>query len=141
MFKLINLIIIFVSLQFIIPNFKSINVLTTILSNAHVNNVFTSLVIGIIQLVYSYIPMLYNILTDNKKKNTTFKEKVLNSLFIVFIVLCGSYLIDYNPDISKSGINILYELQTKIQANDMSKSSFITLLITLFIIIKFLLTP
>ena len=75
MFKLINLIIIFVSLQFIIPSFKSINVLTTILSNAHVNNIFTALVIGIIQLVYSYIPMLYNILTDNKKKILLLRKK------------------------------------------------------------------
>ena len=141
MFKLINLIIIFVSLQFIIPNFKSINVLTNILSNVHVNNVFTALIIGIIQLLYSYIPMLYNKLTNNNKKNTTFKEKVLNSLFIALVVLYGSYLIIDNPDIGTTGINSLSELQTKIQTNDMFKSSVITLLITFFIIIKFLLTP
>lgn len=142
MFKLINLIIIFVSLQFIIPNFKSINVLTTILSNVHVYNVFTALVIGIIQLLYSYIPMLYNKLTNSNKKNTSFKNRSFNSLFIASVVLCGLYLINDIPDIS-TGINMpgLSELQTKIQNNNLFKSSFITLLITFFIIIKFLLTP
>ena len=152
MFKLINIILIFVFLQFIIPIFK--NVLP---DNEHSYNIIAAVVIGIIQFIYGYVPYLYDLITksgDNKcnENKVTIIGNLVNSMTTSIIVLGGSYLINNLSyintivnNINKLGISIpelpiLSDFQDNIEFTNQLKSPFITLLISYYIIIKILLT-
>lgn len=122
--KLINLLILFVFLQFLIPLLK----INDTVENIHLQYLIIASIIGIVQLIYNYIMMLFN------KKQTSHKDKIINAVFKAVIVLCGMYLFE---DITK--IEMLSYLQY--DKNNIYRSSFITLLLTFFILIKCLITP
>lgn len=122
--KLINLVILFVFLQFLIPLLKIGNRV----ENTHLQYLIIASIIGIVQLIYNYIIMLFN----NKKTNHA--DKIINAVFKAIVVLCGMYLFE---DIKK--IEMLSSLQY--DKNEIYRSSFITLLLTFFILIKCLITP
>ena len=121
--KLINLVILFVFLQFLIPLLK----IDDMVENIHLQYLIIASIIGIVQLIYNYIMMLFN------KKQTSHKDKIINAVFKAVIVLCGMYLFE---DIKK--IEMLSSLQY--DKNEIYRSSFITLLLTFFILIKCLIT-
>jgi hypothetical protein len=122
--KLVNLIILFVSLQYLIPLLK----LDNVVENSHLNNLTIALIIGLIQFIYNYGMKFSN------RKETTLKENTLDSGFKAFVVLGGIYLFE---DIKDANI----ELFPQLQSSQFFRSSFITLLITFFILIKCLITP
>ena len=122
--KLVNLIILFVSLQYLIPLLK----LENVVENSHLNNLIVALIIGVMQFIYNYGMSFSN------RKETTFKENALDSGFKAFVVLGGIYLFE---DIKDANI----ELFPQLQSSQFFRSSFITLLITFFILIKCLITP
>lgn len=124
--KLINLVILFVFLQFLIPLLK----IKDRVENIHLQNLIIASIIGIVQLIYNYVVILFN------KKKTNYKDKNVNAFFKAFIVLCGIYLFE---DIKQANIEILSPLQY--DKNGLYRSSFIILLITFFILIKSLITP
>lgn len=125
--KIINLIIIFISLQYLIPLLD----LKNILIDPYLINIFVSLIIGLIQFIYNYIKSFIY------KKEITFKENKTDSLYKSVSVLVGFilfYLIKdrYRDLLSNSEYN---------KYNEYFTSLFITLLITFFILIKCLITP
>ena len=125
--KIINLIIIFISLQYLIPLLD----LKNILIDPYLINIFVSLIIGLIQFIYNYIKSFIY------KKEITFKENKTDSLYKSVSVLVGFilfYLIKdrYRDLLSNSAYN---------KYNEYFTSLFITLLITFFILIKCLITP
>jgi hypothetical protein len=122
--KLVNLIILFVSLQYLIPLLK----LENVVENSHLNNLTVALIIGIIQFIYNYGMKFSN------RKETTFKENALDAAFKAFVVLGGIYIFD---DIKDANI----ELFPQLQSSQFFRTSFITILITFFILIKCLITP
>ncbi len=122
--KLVNLIILFVSLQYLIPLLK----LENVVENSHLNNLSVALIIGLIQFIYNYGMKFSN------RKETNLKENALDSGFKAFVVLGGIYLFE---DIKDANI----ELFPQLQSSQFFRSSFITLLITFFILIKCLITP
>jgi hypothetical protein len=122
--KLVNLIIIFVSLQYIIPLLD----LNNLLKEPYLINISISLIIGLIQFIYNYIMKFSNI------KEINFKENMVDSGLKSVIVLSGIYLFNEIQNVNN-------DLLTNLQYNEFFKSSFITLLITFFILIKCLITP
>ena len=125
--KIINLIIIFISLQYLIPLLD----LKNILIDPYLINIFVSLIIGLIQFIYNYIKSFIY------KKEINFKENKTDSLYKSVSVLVGFilfYLIKdrYRDLLSNSAYN---------KYNEYFTSLFITLLITFFILIKCLITP
>ena len=124
--KLINLLILFVFLQFLIPLLK----IDDMVENIHLQYLIIASIIGIVQLIYNYIMVLFN------KKQTSHKDKIINAVFKAVIVLCGMYLFE---EIKKAKIEMSSSL--KYNKNDIYKSSFLTLLLTFFILIKCLITP
>jgi len=122
--KLVNLIIIFVSLQYLIPTLE----LDKLLKNPYLINISISLIIGLIQFIYNYIMKFNNI------KEINFKENMVDSGLKSVIVLSGIYLFNEIQNVNS-------ELLSKLQYTEFLKSSFITLLITFFILIKCLITP
>jgi hypothetical protein len=122
--KLVNLIIIFVSLQYIIPLLD----LNNLLKEPYLINISISLIIGLIQFIYNYIMKFNNI------KEINFKENMVDSGLKSVIVLSGIYLFNEIQNVNN-------DLLTNLQYNEFFKSSFITLLITFFILIKCLITP
>ena len=125
--KIINLIIIFISLQYLIPLLD----LKNILIDPYLINIFVSLIIGLIQFIYNYIKSFIY------KQEITFKENKTDSLYKSVSVLVGFilfYLIKdrYRDLLSNSAYN---------KYNEYFTSLFITLLITFFILIKCLITP
>jgi len=86
MFKLINIILIFVFLQYIIPLFKNI-----LPDNENIYNIIVAVVIGIIQFIYGYVPYLYDLITkgpDNKcnENKITIIENITNSITTFIII-------------------------------------------------------
>jgi len=122
--KLVNLIIIFVSLQYIIPLLD----LNNLLKEPYLINISISLIIGLIQFIYNYIMKFSN------RKEINFKENMVDSGLKSVIVLSGIYLFNEIQNVNN-------DLLTNLQYNEFFKSSFITLLITFFILIKCLITP
>jgi len=122
--KLVNLIIIFVSLQYLIPTFE----LDKLLKNPYLINISISLIIGLIQFIYNYI------MKFSDRKEINFKQNIIDSGLKSVIVLSGIYLFNEIQNVNS-------ELLSKLQYTEFLKSSFITLLITCFILIKCLITP
>lgn len=122
--KLVNLIIIFVSLQYLIPLMK----LENFVENSHLQSLVIALVIGLLQFIYNF-GMKYS-----NRKDITLKDNAVDSGFKAFVVLAGIYLFE---DIKSANI----ELFPQIQSSQFFRSSFITILITFFILIKCLITP
>ena len=125
--KLINLIIIFISLQYLIPYVNTLFDLENILKNPHINNIYIALIIGLIQFIYNYGMKISN------RKDINIKDNLLDSSFKTLVVLSGIYLFD---EIKDTNIELLY----KLNASDFFKYSFVTLLITFFILINCLIT-
>ena len=125
--KLINLIIIFISLQYLIPYVNTLFDLENILKNPHINNIYIALIIGLIQFIYNYGMKISN------RKDINIKDNLLDSSFKTIVVLSGIYLFD---EIKDTNIELLY----KLNASDFFKYSFVTLLITFFILINCLIT-
>jgi len=122
--KLVNLIIIFISLQYLVPLMK----LENLVENSHLQSLLIALVIGLIQFIYNF-GMKYS-----NRKDITLKDNAIDSGFKAFVVLGGIYLFE---DIKSANI----ELFPQIQSSQFFRTSFITLLITFFILIKCLITP
>jgi hypothetical protein len=122
--KLVNLIIIFVSLQYLIPTLE----LDKLLKNPYLINISISLIIGLIQFIYNYI------MKFSDRKEINFKQNIIDSGLKSVIVLSGIYLFNEIQNVNS-------ELLSKLQYTEFLKSSFITLLITFFILIKCLITP
>jgi hypothetical protein len=122
--KLVNLIIIFVSLQYLIPTLE----LDKLLKNSYLINISISLIIGLIQFIYNYI------MKFSDRKEINFKQNMIDSGLKSVIVLSGIYLFNEIQNVNS-------ELLSKLQYTEFLKSSFITLLITFFILIKCLITP
>jgi hypothetical protein len=122
--KLVNLLIIFVSLQYLIPILK----LDVLLNNSYLINISISLIIGLIQFIYNYIMKFLN------RKEINFKENIIDSGLKSIIVLSGIYLFNIIQNQNN-------ELLSQLEYNEFLKSSFITLLITFFVLIKCLITP
>jgi hypothetical protein len=123
--KIINLIIIFIFLQYLIPLIN----LQNIVVYPFLVNLCISLIIGLIQFIYNYI------MSYITKKEITFKENGMNSLSKSFIVLCGIYFFDIIKN-SK-----LFTSEEYKQYDKYFTSLFITLLLTFIILIKCLITP
>jgi hypothetical protein len=102
--------------------------LDNVVENSHLNNLTIALIIGLIQFIYNFGMKFSN------RKETTLKENTLDSGFKAFVVLGGIYLFE---DIKDANI----ELFPQLQSSQFFRSSFITLLITFFILIKCLITP
>ena len=122
--KLVNLIIIFASLQYLIPVLE----LNNLLKNPYLINISISLIIGLIQFIYNYIMKFSN------RKEINFKENLIDSSLKSVIVLSGIYI--FNQIQIQNN-----DLLSKLEYNKFFKSLFITLLITFFILIKCLITP
>ena len=122
--KLINLIIIFLCLRFVIPTiFSSVDVLS---KHREYYNLFAGLFIVCVQITYN--------LWKKYKKNRqlTYKNVFLNSLFSGLIVTTGYYILD--------------DIQTRVQINsqldaETIKSSFVIIILMLYILINSLLMP
>ena len=125
--KIINLIIIFIFLQYLIPLINLQNYLV----NSFLINICISLIIGLVQFIYNYIMSFIT------KKEITFKENGTDSLFKSFIVLCGIY----SFDIIKNRYSNLFSSVEYKQYDKYLTSLFITLLLTFIILIKCLITP
>ena len=122
--KLVNLIIIFASLQYLIPTLE----LDKLLKNPYLINISISLIIGLIQFIYNYI------MKFSDRKEINFKQNMIDSGLKSVIVLSGIYLFNEIQNVNS-------ELLSKLQYTEFLKYSFITLLITFFILIKCLITP
>lgn len=121
--KLVNLIIIFLTLQYLIPLIK----LQSIQDNHLYLNVFSGLCIGLVQFIYNYG------MTFSKRKNTTFNQNAIDSLFKMLLVIGGLYIYE---DFGSSNSDL-----TTLNYNEFFRSIFITLLVTFFILINCLIMP
>lgn len=122
--KLINLIIIFLTLQYLIPLAK----FDILQNNKLYLNLFTAGVIGLVQLIFN-IGMIVS-----KRKNLKSSDVIIDSLFKSIIVLGSFYILE---DL-ESNDNALSSI---LKSNNLIESIFITIIITFFIIIKCLITP
>jgi len=124
--KLLNLVIIFIALKYLLP------LIITNIRPVQTNLLFTNLTMAcgvfLIQLIYNYIMKI------NKIKDMTLKENIYNALFKGVVVLAGSYIYE---DI-KLGYNINIP---GIEGDSTIKSVFIVFIMTLFILTKCLITP
>ena len=119
--KLVNLIIIFLTLQYLIPLISNFELVK---QNHIYMNIYAALIVGIVQFIYN-LGMSFS-----KRKHMTIKENFNDSIFKMLIVIGGFYI--YN--------DIHFEVNS-LKLNNLLESSFITLLITFFILIKCLITP
>ena len=125
--KIINLIIIFISLQYLIPLID----LKKLLINSYLINICISLIIGLIQFIYNYI---MSFITN---KEVILKENLFDSIFKSFLVLIGTILFY----LIKSRNEELLSNPDYKEYTEYFTSLFITLFITFFILIKCLITP
>jgi hypothetical protein len=125
--KIINLIIIFISLQYLIPLLD----LKNILIDPYLINICISLIIGLIQFIYNYIKSFVY------KKEITFTENKTDSLYKSVSVLVGFILFYFIKDRYRD----LFSNSEYKEYKEYFTSLFITLLITFFILIKCLITP
>lgn len=123
--KLVNLVIIFLTLQYLVPLASNFEILQQ--SQLYLN-LFAALTVGLIQFVYNYG------MEFSKRKQMTFKENAIDSLFKMMIVFGGFYIFQ---DIETSE----NPLANALKSSNFFESMFITLLITFFILIKCLITP
>jgi hypothetical protein len=122
--KLINLIVIFLSLRFFIPmTFTSFHILS---DHPTYFNLFAGVFVLVVQFIYN-LWMKYS-----KRKDMTLKNNLLNSLFKGLIVTAGYY--------------VLEDIKTRVQINseldeNTIKASFITFILIIFILGKCLISP
>ena len=120
--KLVNLIIIFLTLQYLVPQIK----IQSIQDNHMYLNIFTGLCVGLVQFIYNYGMKFSN------RKNTTFNQNAIDSLFKMLLVVGGLYIyedVGANPDL------------TTLKYNEFFRSAFVTLLVTFFILLNCLIIP
>jgi hypothetical protein len=122
--KLVNLLLIFLTLQYLIPLVK-IDILR---ENKLYMNLFAAGIIGLVQFTFN-IGMVVS-----KRKNATLKDSFVDALFKMIIVLGGFYIFQ---DL-QSNDNVL---ATALKSNNIFESVFLTIIITFFILIKCLITP
>lgn len=119
--KLVNLVIIFLSLQYLIPLIK----IDIVQDNVHYANILAALIIAGIQLIYNIGMQV------SKRTNATIAHIVKDSLIKFAIVLGGMYIFEDIKSIEIPMVN----------APNALKSIFITLMITFSILLKCLITP
>ena len=119
--KLVNLIIIFLTLQYLVPLISNFELLK---QNHLYMNIYAALIVGVIQFIYNLG------MSISKTKHMTIKENFNDSIFKMLIVVGGFYIYS----------DMKYEVSS-LKLNNLLESSFITLLITFFILIKCLITP
>jgi heme/copper-type cytochrome/quinol oxidase subunit 4 len=122
--KLINLIVIFLSLRFFIP---------MIFLNVHIlaeHPKFFNLFAGVFVIVVKFIYNLW--MKYSKRKDMNLKNNLLNSLFKGLIVSAGYYILE---DI-KTRVQITSELD-----ENTIKASFVTFILIIFILGKCLISP
>jgi len=124
--KLLNLLIIFLSLKYFLPLLISnINVIP---QNLLIINLVTSLGIFVIQFIYNYL------MKTSKIKEMTVKENIYNSIFKALIVFAGTYIYE--------DIKNIYSINIPgVTGDNTIKSIFIILIMTIFILTKCLITP
>ncbi len=126
--KLVNLIIIFLTLQYLIPYLAPLTRIESLLNNKLHMNLFTAGVIGLIQLTFNI-----GMVVSNRKDSTT-KDMIIDSLFKSIVVL-GSFQILQDVESSDNSLSIA------LKSSNLFESIFITFIITFFILIKCLITP
>ena len=125
--KLINLIIIFCSLQFLMPVILEIN-----------KNKSEIIIIIISSLIIGLIQFIYNLGMDiSERKKMTFNENMLDAIFKTSLVIISTYIFKYKEKIlSSSNLDL-----TQISHNEeLYKNFFITIVIMFFMLIKCLIT-
>jgi hypothetical protein len=126
--KLVNLIIIFLTLQYLIPYLIPLIKFESLQNNKLYMNLFTATVIGLIQLIFN-IGMVVS-----KRIDLSMKDVVIDSLFKSIIVLGGFQILQ---DIQSNNDS----LSIALRSNNLLESMFMTIIITFFILIKCLITP
>ena len=122
--KLVNLIIIFLCLRFIIPLiFASIDSLSR---HPEFFNLFAGVIILIIQISYNLW------LKYSNRKDITLKETFLNGLFHGLVVTTGYYILD--------DIKTRVQITTEMDDNTI-RASFIIFIFSFFILTNCLLSP
>jgi hypothetical protein len=122
--KLINLIVIFLALRYLVPySFSSIELLQ---QNPGYYNLFAGLLVSVIQFSYN----LYMKYTN--KKDMTLKNNALNSLFKGLIVVATYYIF--------ADIKDRYKIQSELNEETI-KAGFVTTLLLVFILTKCLISP
>ena len=128
--KLINLIIIFCSLQFLIPIILEINKN----KNEMIVIFISSLVIGLIQFIYN----LGMDISDRKKMQ--FNDNMLDAIFKSSIVFISTYIFKYKEYILNSLTTANLDLTQISHNEELYKNFFITCIIMFFMLIKCLIT-
>jgi len=124
--KLVNLLIIFISLKYFLP--LLITKIPDISQNLLTINLVTSLGIFVIQFIYNYLMKIY------KMKEMTLKENVYNSIFKALIVFAGTYIYE--------DIKNIYSINIPgVSGDNTIKSIFIIVIMIIFILTKCLITP
>jgi len=122
--KLVNLIIIFLTLQYLIPMAK----FDMLQNNKLYMNLFAAGVIGLVQLTFNVGMVVSN------RTNLSLKNIIIDSLFKMMIVLGGFHIFS---DLESNDSS----LSVSLKSNNFFESMFITIIITFFILIKCLITP
>ena len=128
--KLINLIIIFCSLQFLIPIILEINKN----KNEMIIIFISSLVIGLIQFIYN----LGMDISDRKKMS--FNDNMLDSMFKSSLIFISTYIFKYKEYIINSLTSTNLDLTQISHNEELYKNFFITCIIMFFMLIKCLIT-
>lgn len=124
--KLLNLLIIFLSLNYLLP--FVINIIPSLPRDLLVINLCTSLGIFLVELLYNYM------ITKYKYKTMTLKENIYKSLFSALVVFAGYYIYE--------DLKLHYNINIPGTTDDNSiRSVFIIFFMTFFIITKCLITP
>lgn len=126
--KLVNLIIIFLTLQYLIPHLLPLTRFEILESNKLYMNLFTAGVIGLMQIIFD-IGMVVS-----KRIDLSAKDIMINSLFKSIVVL-GGFQILQDLESNDNSLSI------SLRSNKLVQSMFITIVITFFILIKCLITP
>lgn len=122
--KLINLIVIFLALRYLVPySFSSIEFLQ---QNPGYYNLYAGLLVSVIQFSYN-LYMKYS-----NKKDMTLKNNALNSLFKGLIVVATYYIF--------ADIKDRYKIQSELNEETI-KAGFVTTLLLVFILAKCLISP
>ena len=124
--KLLNLLIIFIALKYVLPlTIKNIHQIPQSIFSV---NLATAGGIFLIQFIYNYFMK-----TSNLKK-VTFRDNVYNSLFRALVVFAAYYI--YEDVKAHYNINI-----PGIEDDATIRSLFIVVILTFFILTKCLITP
>jgi len=124
--KLVNLLIIFLALNYIFPFIiRNIN---SVPRTLFYSSLITSIGIFLVEIIYNHL------LKNSNIKIMTLKENIYNSLFKALLVFVGFYLYE---DI-KTNYNITIP---GVSEDNTIRSIFVIFIMTFFIITKCLITP